>query len=115
MGSLSRSFIGRWLGALGQAVLHPKRLNTPYRSPTPARRSRGSAWRFNVGGASWVGKKAARKHQQWLAESKRQNASSASLDAANHARGETVAKPLSNRTIRRRFERQSAKHLGVSR
>lgn len=114
MGSLSRSFIGRWIGALGQAILHPKRINTPYRLPTPANhRSGGGNWRWINGSASWTGKKAAKRHRQWAKRIRKDSATLSAARADLQSRGLTVGPLPSQRTTHRAFARQSAKHLGV--
>lgn len=110
-----RSFIHRWLGVLGTTFFN-RPTHQPYRHETAPRykRSYTSPWRKTVGGATWVGKKAARKHKKWLAHRRQVSAIFAAEDAKWHAIGYTApTQHRSSRTTKRRLMRVSAKHMGV--
>ena len=112
----SRSFIGRWLGVLSHAVLEPAFTHRQYRQETmPRLPKRGAgAWRFNVGGADWTKRSRRNADRAFFAALKEERRQRAGQNAEAHAKGWSKEQHISNRTMRRKFERNNAKYFARS-
>lgn len=103
-------FIDAFLSVITRAIYQPKRVEQPYRGPTPERRpTRVKGWRDVIGSASWTQPENRRAHEKWLKVEKQCAAARAAQDAASHARGESLSRHNSARTLRRIEERRAAK------
>lgn len=97
-------FVDAFLSVITKAIYQPKRIEPEYRPPTRQRKvhGRGASWRDIVGGNSWTNPQWRREHKKWTAQTRKDRATLAAIDAHNYSIGATQSTHhKSARTLRR--------------
>lgn len=103
-------FVDAFLSVITRAIYQPKRIDEQFRPATHPRRvhGRGASWRDIVGGVTWADPANRRAHKKWTAQTRKDRATLAAIDAHNHSIGATQSTHhKSARTLRRAAARAS--------